>query len=183
MLDESAPVMPLTVYAKSKTLLEDELTKMASDSFCPVYLRNATAYGASPGLRLDLVLNDFVASGVPLLVEWLLKPQPVVVYTRTPSFARAGGLGQTVALDELQRGALRARPPSKTSSTPSGRRNDRAPGRLLGGHVVPRPFRGPGALPYSRADRGDHGDRPHRRPRGPPTLDLEVAPVQSSSAW
>lgn len=64
MLDESAPVMPLTVYARSKTLLEDELSKLAGDSFCPVYLRNATAYGASPGLRLDLVLNDFVASAV-----------------------------------------------------------------------------------------------------------------------
>ena len=64
MLDESAPVQPLTVYARSKVLLEDELSKMASDSFCPVYLRNATAYGVSPGLRLDLVLNDFVASGV-----------------------------------------------------------------------------------------------------------------------
>jgi nucleoside-diphosphate-sugar epimerase len=64
MLDESAPVMPLTVYARSKTLLEDELSKLANDSFCPVYLRNATAYGASPGLRLDLVLNDFVASAV-----------------------------------------------------------------------------------------------------------------------
>jgi nucleoside-diphosphate-sugar epimerase len=64
MLDETAPVQPLTVYARSKVLLEDELSKMASDSFCPVYLRNGTAYGASPGLRLDLVLNDFVASAV-----------------------------------------------------------------------------------------------------------------------
>jgi nucleoside-diphosphate-sugar epimerase len=64
MLDETAPVMPLTVYARSKTLLEDELSKLAVDSFCPVYLRNATAFGDSPGLRLDLVLNDLVASAV-----------------------------------------------------------------------------------------------------------------------
>jgi nucleoside-diphosphate-sugar epimerase len=62
LLDESAPVQPLTAYARSKVLLERGLAELASDTFCPVYLRNATAYGLSPGLRLDLVLNDLVAS-------------------------------------------------------------------------------------------------------------------------
>jgi nucleoside-diphosphate-sugar epimerase len=61
LLDESAPLNPLTPYAESKVRLEEALTALASDTFSPVFLRNATAYGVSPHLRADIVLNNLVA--------------------------------------------------------------------------------------------------------------------------
>ena len=63
-LTEDAPLRPLTVYGESKVMAERDLAKLASDTFSPVILRNATAYGVSPRLRLDLVVNDFCASAV-----------------------------------------------------------------------------------------------------------------------
>ena len=61
LVDENAPLHPVTAYAISKIKVEDDLHALADDDFSPVYLRNATAYGWSPRLRLDLVLNDLVA--------------------------------------------------------------------------------------------------------------------------
>ena len=61
LLDETAELQPLTAYAISKVRLEEELNRLAGDSFSPVHLRNATAYGVSPRLRVDLVLNNLVA--------------------------------------------------------------------------------------------------------------------------
>ncbi len=60
-LDETAPLNPLTAYAESKIEAEKAILKMASDTFCPVSLRNATAYGSSAMLRLDLVVNNLLA--------------------------------------------------------------------------------------------------------------------------
>ena len=59
-VDESAPLAPLTAYAESKVRAERSLAALASDDFSPVSLRFATAYGASPRLRLDIVLNNLV---------------------------------------------------------------------------------------------------------------------------
>lgn len=60
-LDESAAFNPVTPYAWSKVRLEEELHALADEDFSPVYLRNATAYGVSPRLRLDIVLNNLMA--------------------------------------------------------------------------------------------------------------------------
>lgn len=64
IMDEDAPMRPVTPYAESKVRVEEGLHELADDSFTPISLRNATAYGWSPRLRLDLVLNDLVASAL-----------------------------------------------------------------------------------------------------------------------
>jgi nucleoside-diphosphate-sugar epimerase len=57
-VDETSPVNPQTAYADCKTLVERDLRKLASDSFSPTFMRNATAFGASPRQRFDIVLNN-----------------------------------------------------------------------------------------------------------------------------
>lgn len=59
-LDEGAEFNPVTPYGISKVRVEQELARMADDEFSPTFLRNATAYGVSARLRIDLVLNNLV---------------------------------------------------------------------------------------------------------------------------
>jgi nucleoside-diphosphate-sugar epimerase len=61
LIGEDAPLRPLTPYAESKVRAEEGLRELTGHGFAPVSMRNATAYGASPRLRLDIVLNNLVA--------------------------------------------------------------------------------------------------------------------------
>ena len=63
-LDETDPLSPLTAYAKSKIETEQAVSMLADRNFTPAYLRNATAYGHSPMLRIDLVVNNLLACAV-----------------------------------------------------------------------------------------------------------------------
>jgi nucleoside-diphosphate-sugar epimerase len=58
---EDAPLKPLTAYAESKVRAEEGLRELAAEGFSPILMRNATAYGVSPRLRLDLVVNNLTA--------------------------------------------------------------------------------------------------------------------------
>jgi len=60
-LDETAPVNPQTTYAQCKVLVERDLLAMSGAQFTPVFLRNATAFGPSPRMRFDIVINDLCA--------------------------------------------------------------------------------------------------------------------------
>lgn len=64
LLDENAAFHPVTPYGESKVRVEQELSKLADDSFSPVYLRNATAYGVSRRLRADIVVNNLVGHAI-----------------------------------------------------------------------------------------------------------------------
>lgn len=57
-VNEESPLNPQTAYSKCKTLVEQDLKALANDDFSPTFLRNATAYGASPHMRFDIVLNN-----------------------------------------------------------------------------------------------------------------------------
>ena len=61
MLTEEAAFNPITPYGVSKVLFERDVAKLADDDFSPTFLRNSTAYGVSPRLRADVVVNNLVA--------------------------------------------------------------------------------------------------------------------------
>jgi len=61
IVNEESEVRPVTPYAESKVMAERDISKLADSKFCPTFLRSSTAYGLSPMLRFDLVVNNFVA--------------------------------------------------------------------------------------------------------------------------
>jgi nucleoside-diphosphate-sugar epimerase len=61
MLSEDSAFNPVTPYGVAKVRVEQDVAKLADENFSPTFLRNATAYGVSPRLRFDLVLNNLVA--------------------------------------------------------------------------------------------------------------------------
>lgn len=63
-LTEDAPFNPVTPYGESKILVEQDVTQLATPDFSPVFFRNATAYGVSPHLRVDIMVNNLVGYAV-----------------------------------------------------------------------------------------------------------------------
>ena len=172
---EESETGPLTAYARSKLLAEDGLAELAGDGFAVTSLRFATACGMSDRLRLDLVLNDFVAGAYAFREITILSdgtPWRPLIHVRDMARAidwalerpaehggaflalNAGSDDWNYQIRQLADAVARDRP---------RRRGERAPGRRAGLALVQGRLR---PLPRARA-RAPAAGRPRRGDRGP----------------
>ncbi len=95
MQDETATLHPVTPYAISKVMVERDVSQLADDNFSPVFMRNSTAYGVSPRMRFDLVLNNLTAWAYTtgqILLKSDGKPWRPLVHIEDISLAVIGAL-------------------------------------------------------------------------------------------
>lgn len=96
LVGEDAPLNPVSAYGRSKVMAEEDISALADEHFCPVFMRPATAYGVSPMLRFDVVLNNLVAWAVTRRTIMLKSdgtPWRPIVHVRDISNAFLAALG------------------------------------------------------------------------------------------